>query len=221
MFYESIVSLLRLLVRKPEIRGFDNVDINRPGIFVANHMGYYGPLKIMLFSKLDLLPWVISEVTDKELCGDYLRQDFIEPTLKLRGWSGRVLAGILSQICVGLMKYVEAIPVYHGGLRIRETFKLSSRRLSEGRSLLIFPELATIDKKYVLGEFQTGFVKVASDFYDNYGDSVVFYPVFVDKVNNIISYGESVEFDPSVPFRDERKRITDLLRARIVGMSRD
>lgn len=220
MFYKVIISILKLVVKKPDIRGFDNVDVGRPGIFVANHMGYYGPLKIMLFSKVDLLPWVISEVTDKDLCADYLRRDFIEPTLKLRGWFGGFLSRLLAPLCVGLMEFVEAIPVYHGRDRIKETFELSVKGLKEGRSLLIFPEYGTIDKKYEIGEFQSGFVKVAQGLYDSYGVSVVFYPVCVDKVNNRISYGEPVVYNSDLPFREERKRITGLLRARIVEMSR-
>ena len=220
MFYKVIIGILKLVVKKPEIRGFDKVDVNRPSIFVANHMGYYGPLKIMLFSQIDLLPWVISEVTDKDLCADYLRRDFIEPTLKLRGWFGKLLSRLLGPLCVGLMDYVEAIPVYHGRERIRETFLLSAQRLNEGRSLLIFPEYGTIDKKYEIGEFQSGFVKVAQDLFVSGGEGVVFYPVFVDKFNNRISYGEPVEFDTAHPFREERKRITGLLRARIIEISR-
>lgn len=220
MFYKIVEAVLRLFVKRPAILGFENVDSSRPGIFIANHMGYYGPLKLMLFSGIELRPWVISEVTERDTCGDYLEMDFVRPTLGLKGRFAGFVAGILAPVCVGLMRYVGAVPVYHGEKRIMETFELSSDLLHEGGSLLIFPEFSTVDRKFELGGFQSGFVMTAEVCQKKYGDVVVFYPVYVDKTGNRLVFGEGVVYDVSASLHDERRRISAFLRDRIEGMSR-
>jgi 1-acyl-sn-glycerol-3-phosphate acyltransferase len=219
IFYKFIFWLLRIFLKKPEVIGLENIEEKRAAVFISNHLGYYAPLKVMLFSNIRLYPWVISEVTDSRLCGEYIRRDFVEPTLKLRGFLGKFVAGVLAPLCVGLMRYVEAIAVYHGSNRIKETFELSVKYLSEGRSLLIFPEVPNSEDKFVLGDFQSGFVKVAKDYYDYSGDSLVFYPVYVNKIDNKIIFGEGMIFDSTVSFREERIRISALLRDKMVELS--
>ncbi|MDD2370455.1 MAG: hypothetical protein PHQ32_00440 [Firmicutes bacterium] len=220
MFYNFLIWVVMHIVRKPKIIGIENLDRRRGAVYVSNHLGYYAPIKIMLFSGLDLYPWVIEEVTDNRLCADYLRQDFIEPTLKIKGILARMLSLILAPICVGLMKYVSAIAVYHGNIKIRETFRESIKYLSKGKSVLIFPEEANINDKYNLGNFQSGFLKIGSDYYKDYGDNITFYPVFVNKGKNEITFGEGILFDGEKTFKLERERVIRLLKDKILMLSR-
>lgn len=217
MFFKMLYGILKIFVKKPELVGVEKVEKNKPAIFVSNHMGYYAPIKLMLFTDFNMVPWVIHEVTDNKLCANYLRHDFIEPTMRLRPPMSKWFSAMLAPICVGLMRQLKVIPVYHGENRIRETFQLSVTSLIEGRSLLIFPEVGTDVEadKYRLGDFQAGFLKVVKDYYEQYGVVVNLYPVYVDKKRNRISFGDAILYNPETSYPEEKIRLIRELREEI------
>lgn len=208
----------KALMKKPEISGLENIEAGVPAIFVSNHLGYYAPLKIFVFADINLLPWVRSEIADKALCKDYIKADFVEPTLHLKGRLGDAVAGFICPFSTGIMKRLGAIPVHTGSRKIIETVEQSAIRLEMGYNLLIFPEAPAQPLNDFLCKFNSGFVNVAKVYYERFDKRVPFYPVCVNKKNNTIRFGKKITFDPHAEFGTEKQRIVNSLIEAIIEM---
>ncbi len=209
---------LKAVMKKPEILGLENIEAGVPAIFVSNHLGYYAPLKIFVFADVNLLPWVRYEIADKALCKDYLKADFVEPQLRLKGRFGDAVAGAISPICTGIMKRLGAIPVYAGSRKIIDTVEQSAIRLEMGYNLLIFPEAPAQPLNDFLCKFNAGFVNVAKVYYERFDKIVPFYPVCVNKKKNTIRFSKKITFDPRADFGAEKRRIVNALIVAIIDM---
>ena len=217
-FIKAAALPVRLFMKKPEITGTENIEAGVPAIFISNHLGHYAPLKLYVFTDYNYSPWVIQEVTDKKLCKDYLVKDFVEPVLHLRRPFSGFIAGLISPVCVWIMRAIGAIPVYRTGKKIMLTIEQSVAKLEQGGSLLIFPE--SKDEKFneYINKFLTGFVNVAKIFFERNNTTVNFYPVCVDKFTNHITFGGKITFHPQNPFAAEKQRIVNELMKNITEM---
>lgn len=218
MKQKLLLKIVRFFFRKPQIYGIERIDYTNPAVFVSNHLGAYGPVMLMLFFPFRLIPWVTHQITDFRLCPEYIKKDFIEPDLKFKPPFSNILASIIGPICVMLMKYLQAIPVYKKSPRLRLTFKQSLRELTCGRNLLIFPEISGTAGNEGVKEFDKGFINIAELFYEKTGVAVNFYPVSVDKSEKSIRIGGKIPFDPKSPLVMERERIVKYLRDSILDM---
>jgi len=216
--YGLLAAILRKVLKKPEVFGLQNAAGAKSSIFISNHEGFFGPVVLTLFANQNFVPWVVYENFDTRLCRTYIRNDFVEPTLHLSSPMSNVVAALISPICVGIMRYIDAIPVYHSSSNITETIDRSIDQLEQGKNLLIFPEDPKDESQPYIKSFQTGFVRLAKIFHEKNGWSVQFYPVYVDRNANQIRIGEKIIFDPKEPFHQERTRILKTLRERILAM---
>lgn len=216
--YNFIKGMVKLFVKKPDIYCAEDLNNIRSSIFVSNHVGFFGPLIINLYVDMKLTPWVIHDIADKRLCKKYINSDFTETQLKLRPPISYIISLIISPICVSIMKYLNAIPVYKGSPKVFETIEMTLDGLKKGHNILIFPE--DRNKKYndIIDEFDIGFINVAKMYYKRYGELISFYPVCVNKNQNRISIGRKIVYDPNIPFKIERKRIADYLMNNISNM---
>lgn len=213
--------MLRRFMKKPAVFGLERIHAPGPSIFVSNHEGIFAPLVLMLFANQEFVPWVVYENLDIRLCRGYLRRDFVEPVLKLRPPLSRLISAMISPFCVGIMKYVDAIPVFHSSKRIVETIELSVVALKQGRNLLIFPENPRDERGLDLKSFLTGFIHLAKECYEKNRQTVGFVPVFVDRTSNEIHFGEHIPFDPKAPYHQERVRILAALRESMTALGAD
>jgi hypothetical protein len=219
--YNIIKRVLKIFFKPPRISGLSLVNPQEPAIFVSNHLGFYGPLIIFLYLDLDLTPWVIHEVTDRKLCADYLRQDFVEPDLHLPDPFSRLAAAAIAPICVGLMRRLGAIPVYKNSRRIITTLEQSVGCLERGKSLIVFPEHSGRPLNGDINGFDSGFINIARICYGRNHSAVRFYPVAVNKRENSITIGEAVTIDSAAPWPAEKQRclrqLTDTINQMYAG----
>lgn len=213
-----IYRLLRALWPKPQVRGLHLVTNHSPSIFVANHLGAYGPVTIMSFLPFQLYPWVTHEVTQAETCADYIEKEFFQKELHLRPPLSSALAGLISGLCVTLMRYLQVIPVYKRSRRIYGSLSMSSAYLSQGRNLLVFPEVSDWELNDLICRFDSGFVNIAKTHFEDRDKIVKFYPIAVDRNARTLRFGESIPFDPSSSFATEKRRIVRELQNRICEM---
>lgn len=209
---------MKKVLKKPELFGLENAASAESSIFISNHEGFFGPVVLMLFANQNFIPWVVYENFDTRLCREYIKKDFVEPTLHLRPPLSNLTAALISPICVGIMKYIDAIPVYHTSTRIVETIDRSIDELGKGKNLLIFPEDPNDHTQSYIKSFQTGFAQLAKIFHERTGQAVGFYPIYVDRRTNRIEIGQKIVFDPEVPFHQERDRILKTARANMLAM---
>lgn len=219
--YNLIKGTVKIFVKKPTIYCDEKLDDIHSSIFVSNHVGFFAPLIINLYSKKVFTPWVIHDITDSKLCKNYLNNYFVEPQLKLKPPLSHILSSAISPICVSIMDYLNAIPVYRESQKVIETIETTLNDLEKGENILIFPENG--NKKYnsVIDEFNIGFINTAKIFYKRYGKRISFYPICVNKQKNKISVGRKIEYDPNISFKIERMYIARYLMSSITSMYYD
>jgi 1-acyl-sn-glycerol-3-phosphate acyltransferase len=219
--YDFIIRILRTFGKKPRIAGLEHYKRGVPSIFVANHLGSFGPVVMKVFFPIDLVPWVTYEIMDKNLCPDYLRDDFVEKELKLKPPLSIIASKMLSKICISLMVYIGAIPVYKKGKKILAALHESVHILEKGHDLIIFPEIPDLGANDQINEFYTGFINIAKYFFKRNNANIAFYPVCIHKENSFISITKPIIYNPKSAFPNEKKRIINLLKDSIMKMFRE
>jgi len=216
--YTLLAFVLKLVLKNPVVFGSGNISGTAPSIFISNHDGFFAPVYLMLFANQNFVPWVVYENFHIRLCMEYIRKDFVEPTWGLNRPLSSIVAAVISPICVGLMKYVDAIPVYHSSKHIMDTIDNSIHELEQGRNLLIFPENPKDNTEPYIRKFQTGFVQLAKILYEKNQKTVHFYPIYVNRHTCQIWMDSKIIFNPTLPFHQERDRILTELRERMLVM---
>jgi 1-acyl-sn-glycerol-3-phosphate acyltransferase len=219
--YTVLARLIRIFYVKTRIPHVETHLRKAYSIFVANHLGSFGPLTLMSALLHRLQPWVTHEVTELRECAAYVRKDFVEKELKMRSFLGQELSRVIGRICVDLMRFLKAIPVYQQGRKLFRTLELSVACLKAGRGLLIFPENDESKMQDDLCLLNTGFIRVAQWLYSRTQKIATFYPVAVHKRARAVRIGQPVRFDPTAPYGEERIRIKRELEHSIRGMYRE
>ena len=216
--FTIIYRIVRVLYPKPKIQGLRKISRNAPAVFVANHLGSYGPVTVMPYLPFPLYPWVTHEITDLRQCAEYIERDFIYPELRLKPPLSTALSKFIGWICVALMRYMQAIPVYKGSRKVAKSLDMSICYLLDGRDILIFPEIPNQELNSIIRKFDTGFINIAKEMFREYNIFVQFYPVAVNRDRREIKLGNSIEYDPSNNFSEEKQRIVQELEERICEM---
>ena len=207
--------ILRLFYPRHAIAGMENVLPDLPAAYICNHLETYSPIVLSLYFPFPYRPWVHASVMTRELCRDYLEKDFTRKTLKLHPPFSRWLAAILAPLCIGLMRSIDAIPVYRGQMKVRDTFAISVQALKQGNNLLIFPEKQSLRTSETVSEFHTGFISLARYYLQATGKTLRFYPVHISSKEKIITIGKAIEYIPAKNFYSEKARITAELQKAI------
>ncbi len=217
-----LCKLFQRLVLKLRLRGWGRVlrqlSGGEPLIFVSNHIGSYGPLSVLSSLPLKLYPWVAHEVTELRNVALRLQNEFTELELKLRPPVSVWLARLIGRICVAVMRDVQAIPVYASSRRIRDTLQRSLELLLKGRNILVFPENKERPINEVLGDFSTGFLAMARQYYQRTRKALCFLPVAVNQKAKGIRIGRPIRFDAGLPYPQEKQRLKRELETSIYSM---
>lgn len=148
-----------------------------PALFVANHLGSAGPLRMFFSIPVRFYPWVVRDMLERRTAHGYLYADFVEPEMKLRGWVGRALAWVIAQIAVPLLNSTGCIPVDKGEMWSTAAFRCSAQVLAADGVLLILPEDPDkpAEEETGMRPFQHGFVGVCRRYYEETGKRL---PIF-------------------------------------------
>ena len=220
LIWMVLAKIIKAFYIKAHIEGIHRVLKGTNAVVVANHLGSFGPLALMTSLTHKLHPWVVQEVTNLKDCAAYIRKDFVEKELRLQSFVGRELSRIIGRICVQLMAYLKAIPVYRRSREIHKTFEISLSYLKSKRALLVFPENDESKMREDLCMLNTGFIRMAKWLYETTQRVLTFYPVAINKEVRGIRVGEPIRFDPGAPFGEERMRIKEYLERSISCMYR-
>ena len=187
-----------------------------PVVFVSNHAAALGPIAAVSSLPVRVHPWVISEMMDWDTAADYLRRDFVDPQLQVPPALSMIVSILISQASVRLFHAVECVPVWHGE-KIHETYRISIEYLTEGRSLLIFPEDPSqpMNETYKMTPFYKGFTRLGEMYYERTQKALRFYPLAVHPEMREIKIGKPVLYNPNNDPVKERLRIKSVLESTI------
>ena len=214
--YQFFSRVLKLVYWHGTLLGGENLPTQGPAVFVANHLATAGPIGVVCTIPLRFYTWIIADMVDKQRAPDYLRQDFIETSLKLKPPFSIYFARALSRLTVPFLTSIGCIPVTRGD---GKELVLSVAALKEGKAVLVFPEAPEleIDPLTQMRPFLKGFTRLGEMFYAETGQSLPFYPVAVH-ASKRVRVGEAVLFDPANPRSLERLHLKHLLESKIQQM---
>lgn len=216
VLYCSLARILNELVWGGEVLGRENLPEEYPVVFISNHAAALGPIAVTSSLPVRVYPWVIADMVDFAKAPDYLRKDFIEREWRLSMPHSLRVAALLSKLSVRLLRALDCIPVQQGDA-LRETYQRSIDYLTEGRSLLIFPEdpMQPMNELYKMTPFKKGFARLGEMYFEKTKKVLWFYPLAVHLQERKIKAGKPIAFNPNRDRVQERVRIKHALESTI------
>jgi len=189
-----------------------------PAVFCPNHAGALGPINICAkFPLRDKChPWMNAAMIDPKQVPAYVRQDywwapgsFFEPILT------RTLPYLAALILPPIFRSAPVIPVYHD-IQVVKTFRLSVEHLSQGKHLVIFPEIPDGYQSYSK-QLYNGFLRIAPMAYQKLNIRLKFYPVYIDAKSHLFLISAPVEYDPDKALEEQEEHILNVISSGLRG----
>lgn len=218
--YHLLVTVVDLFFWGGELIGEENLPGQGPAVLVGNHSDAAGPLAVACSLPMQIHPWAISYMMDKDQAPAWLQADFSERILHLKPPLSYWLARALCLFVVPLFHSLGCIPVAAGDYkRMEETLRLSMDILRKSEFVLIFPEDYRLARDPVTGmqPFQHSFVRLAEEFYKETRQCLSFIPMAAHRAGYLM-IGKSIVYDPLNPVRAERRRLKNTLEQTITRM---
>jgi len=189
-----------------------------PCVIVGNHAQMNGPIVAELYIPGDRSIWCNAEMMHLREVPDYAFRDFWSHKPKYIRWFFKIASYVIAPLSVCIFTNAETIPVYKDS-RLLTTFRQTLTRLTEGASVVIFPEH---DGKYdhIVNDFQDKFVDIAKMYYKRTGKVLQFVPMYIAPALKKMYIGKAVSFDPDADFKLERRRICSHLMGEISAIGR-
>lgn len=211
--YFMLVRAIDAFLWGGELLGDENLPAKGPAVFIANHLGPLGPIGIVSSLPLRLYPWVVGEMVDPIKAPEYIRQDFVEPRLKLKPPFSKKFSKMLTRITIPLFKSIEGVPAYLGGQEtLFETLDKSLDLLLEEKYLLVFPEYSILgtDSMKKMYPFQKTVFRLGEMYFQKTGNRLGFYPVAIHESHKV-KIGCPAYFSGLAQPVHERLRLKNLL----------
>lgn len=217
-FYRFIRFFVWLFAPAYRLRGWKRLE-GEPCVIVGNHSQMYGPVAGELFLPGKHYIWCAGQMMTRGEVAAYAYQDFWSKKPKAVRWFFKIVSHLIEPLSLLVFNNAHTIPVYHD-TRLLTTFRSSMEKLSEGNSIVIFPECYD-EHNNIVHAFQQKFVDLARFYYKKTGTALRFVPMYLAPELGILSLGEAVRFDPAAPIEQERERICQALMDGITAMAVD
>ena len=203
-----------------DVLGQENLPATGPAVFVANHLGALGPIAIGGSLRYFLHTWIHADMLDSRFAPDYLRRDFVEPTLHVPPPFSHWLAGGISKLHVPLLRALGGIPVYHTPDGLHEPLRQTLDLLAQDKFILIFPEDPDLplDSQTKMRPFQKGFARLGELYYERTRTILAFHPLAVHAETHTVRAGKPIRYNYLNHPASERQRIKILLEQNIRDM---
>ena len=210
--------LIKMFTKKPELFLPEDINLDPPVIFVANHEKLAGPFIMGTRFPFKCRPWVNDRMITRKKITDYVQESFFMGRLHIKSKrKSRFLSKQVTPWLHQLIKGTNPIPVYQNQHRIVETFKTSVKILDQNENILIFPDGSLVKNTVFknINQFKTGFIYLAKRYWQESQKAVRFIPVSINHKLPSISLGESITYNPKNKFSDEKIRISEFLMYQI------
>jgi len=217
--YHGLAGLLDVMVWGGELIGAENLPETSPVVFISNHALALGPIAVVASLPMRLYPWVISDMLEWDKAAAYLNKDFVEPQLHIPPPLSMLVARIIAQASVRLLRKFDCIPALHGE-QVLETYRISVEYLMQEKNLLIFPEDPTqpFDAQCNMRPFLKGFARLGEIYFGRTQKVLRFYPLAVHPGLRQVKLGKPITFNPINNLVNERTRIKSVLESIIRNM---
>ena len=201
----------------PQTEFIDFEKTSEPVIYVGNHAQMHGPIICELYMPDSCYTWCAGQMMHLKDVPEYAYEDFWSEKPALIKPFFKALSYIIAPFSVAIFNNARTVAVYHD-TRILSTFRETVNKLSEGKSIVIFPEH---NERYnnVVYDFQNKFVDVARMYHRKTGKELKFVPVYIAPRLKKAYFGKAVTFSPEADIESERQRICRHLMGKITEMA--
>jgi len=210
--YKGVRWLVQHLYPRMEVVGQEKLP-DEPVLVVGNHAKMNGPIACELYFPGNRYIWCAGQMMHLKEVPDYAYQDFWAQKKKGVRWFYRLLSYIIAPLSVCVFNNASTIGAYHDA-RAVSTFKNTVKCLTQGASVIIFPECG-IEYNHIVNDFQEKFVDVARLYYKKTGKEIAFVPMYVAPTLKKLYLCEPIRFCAENPIEAERQRVCGLLKERI------
>lgn len=188
-FFSFVKRILRLFYKKPELV-YCGGKIEDGSIIVGNHCSMKGPVIYELYLPAFTAKWGAGEMLgDYKSRFTYLRDVYFMQKRGYRKGTASFLAFFDAMFSIFFYRGMKFLPTWRD-VRFARTVANSIEVLSDGTSVLIFPENSDEGYKEVLTEFLPGFVILAEKYYKKTQKDLPVYPVYYSDKANVMVIGE-------------------------------
>ncbi len=202
--YCIIKFFVRLFYPKLKVIGEENLP-QEPALIVGNHSQMHGPIGCELYFPGERYTWCAGQMMHLKEVPAYAFQDFWSHKPKWNCWFYKLLSYIIAPISVCVFNNAKTIAVYRDS-RIISTFKSTVKALSEGSSVVVFPEHYE-EYNAIVHEFLENFVDIAKLYYKRTGKCLPFVPLYVCPQRRELHIGKPIFFDPEQELSLQRHEI--------------
>lgn len=216
--FKLLKKLLKLFYPKIKFYGTDNIP-QQPVIFVGNHSQMAGPIICELFFPVKRYTWCAGEMMKLKEVPSYAYKDFWSQKPKYSRPFYRILSFIIAPLSVFLFNNANAVAVYKNSNGL-STFKNTVKLLSNGYSIVIFPEN---DKPYnnIIYDFQDKFIDVAKLYYKRCKKEISFVPMYIAPNLREVHFGKSISYCISCETQQQREIIKNHLMNEITTVAKN
>ncbi len=214
--FRMIRGIVRLVYPKIETVGTDVIP-DEAVVFVGNHCQMNGPIVGELYMPRKSCTWCAGQMMTLREVPAYAYRDFWSKKPRAVRWLYRLASYLIAPLCGLIFNNAATLPVYRDN-RIMTTFRTTVRALSEGTSVVIFPEHEAAHNRIVY-DFQDRFIDLGRLYHKRTGKSLAFVPMYLAPRLRKLFFGAPVVFDPDAPIAAERERIKRELMGRITEIA--
>ncbi len=214
--YKIIKAGVRFFYPRVTVEGAGNLP-PEPCIIAGNHCQMHGPICCELYFPRKRYTWCAGEMMHLKDVPAYAYADFWSGKPGYIRWFYKVLSYIIAPLSVCVFNNADTIGVYHDG-RILSTFKETAAALSEGASVVIFPE-HNVPHNHIVCDFQDRFIDIARIHYRKTKTELSFVPMYIAPDLKKMYIGKPAKYNAQNPIEAERERIKAYLMDEITKIA--
>ena len=214
--YRIIRFFVWLFYKKMKVEGLENLP-DDACIVVGNHTQMNGPICGELYFPGKRKIWCAHQMMYLKEVPAYAFEDFWSKKPKSVRWFYKILSYLIAPISSCVFTNASTIPVFRDN-RLITTFKQTVSALTEGESVVIFPECYEPYNNIVY-TFQDRFIDVAKLYYKRTGKIVSFVPLYIAPALKTMYIGKPIQFNPDLPIEEHRKEIAKYLMDAVTEMA--
>lgn len=205
-----------LVYPKMKVEGFEYLPKDEPVIYVGNHTQMNGPIASELYLP-DRYTWCSGEMMKMREVPAYAFRDFWSEKPRLTRPFYKLLSYLIAPLSVIVFTNADTIPVYHDS-RLLTTFRETIKRLSEGKSIVIFPE-HDVPYNHIVYEFQDKYIDIANLYFKKYNKELCFVPLYIAPNLKKMYIGKPLRYSHESDIALEREKITKYLMSEITDIA--
>ena len=209
-WFRAVRAVVRVFAEKMDVRGAERVQA--PCVLVTRHLNNYGPVAVYLYSPVEFHIWSLHMFFDADKCREHFANYTLPQRARMPKPLARALARLMSHPIAWFFRtQIRAVPVWRGLKTVMKTFDLSVDELEKGENLLIMSDVHYAQEGKEIGEIYTGFLHLGKLYYKRTGKRLSFVAMSINRKEKYLRFGEPIVFDSTVPFAQEKERITEAL----------